>query len=322
MAPLLDDRRVPDFLTGADLSASVPTEDHAFTVLGPHHSPLQLAIMPVVGWDGRRLIPFGTCFSMTSTGVVLTAWHVIEDFVEEYGGATHEGEAGLYVIYESDQPISLASQTVIGGPIPVVSYANSGQNDICLLKLALPRRPQIRLPPIAVHVGRPVPGAGCSAIGYPLMSLEGDVLRREANLERVTDVVYERRVAVSRGRVEEIHDERRDRMMDFPCFMTTARFDPGMSGGPVVTDDGQVCGIVCSDFQLAEAESGVGPISYASLLAPVLELEVAQSTGSATVTELAARGAIAVTGHEDLDVRAADDGRRLWYRASTTDGGP
>lgn len=306
------------FITGQELLELVPREERGFELLEPSYTPIQKAVMPVIGWTGRRLIPYGTCFSISPRGIVLTAWHVIQDFVEKYGAATHQGDAGLYVLLETDEQLDDSSQDVFGGLLPVVSYAEDGETDVCAMKVAFPKGRHLELPAIAIDVGIPATRAKCCAVGYPKMALDGEDLRREITVEASSEVDYKRQLAVSTGEIAEVHLIKRDpSFLKFPSFMTTAHFDSGMSGGPVIIDNGLVCGMVCAGFDLDGTEQDIGSISYASLLAPVLRLSVVQSDGSAKkLAQLDIDEAICATGHDELDTRKAPDGTWLWYRDS------
>lgn len=68
--------------------------------------------------------------------------------------------------------------------------------------------------------------------------------------------------------------------LPFPCFHTNARFDHGMSGGPIINERGDVRGVVCSSFPLVEDNPEY--ISYGSLIWPALgtSIEVAMSEGA------------------------------------------
>jgi hypothetical protein len=56
-------------------------------------------------------------------------------------------------------------------------------------------------------------------------------------------------------------------MLPFPCFEVEARFDGGMSSGPVFDETGAVCGIICSGIDGAH-ESGA-PVSYVTTIWPI-----------------------------------------------------
>lgn len=59
-------------------------------------------------------------------------------------------------------------------------------------------------------------------------------------------------------------------MLQFPCFRTNARFKPGMSGGPVLGENGKIIGIICSGWDFG----GVGEdIGYASLVSMAMMIK-------------------------------------------------
>jgi hypothetical protein len=62
-------------------------------------------------------------------------------------------------------------------------------------------------------------------------------------------------------------------MLQFPCFRTDARFDPGMSGGPVFNNStGHLCGVICSS--MPGTTNDAGHLSYASSLWPVTGTQI------------------------------------------------
>jgi hypothetical protein len=82
--------------------------------------------------------------------------------------------------------------------------------------------------------------------GVALEKLQGE---RTFSLRAIIPQVTEGKVELTTnpytptGKVQEVHDERRDSgRLSFPCFRTNARYDPAMSGGPVFAEDGHLCG--------------------------------------------------------------------------------
>jgi hypothetical protein len=100
----------------------------------------------------------------------------------------------------------------------------------------------------------------------------------KAELPRISQTYH-----ATHGMIEEIHFPRRDRRLHFPYFLTNARFDPGMSGGPILsaTTPG-VCGVICSGTELADSTTPT--ISYGSLIGPALAIDL-EMTGSNDVTK-------------------------------------
>lgn len=80
------------------------------------------------------------------------------------------------------------------------------------------------------------------------------------------------------GVVQEIFEWRRDRvMLPFPCYQVSARFDGGMSGGPVFDETGCICGVVCDNFDGSHLDGE--PISYVAMLWPLFRLIVDADRG-------------------------------------------
>jgi hypothetical protein len=75
--------------------------------------------------------------------------------------------------------------------------------------------------------------------------------------------------ATSKGQVVEVYNEKRDSVnLPFPCFQTNARFDGGMSGGPVINERGYLCGVICSGIDTKDENCDA--VSYVALLWPAM----------------------------------------------------
>jgi hypothetical protein len=79
--------------------------------------------------------------------------------------------------------------------------------------------------------------------------------------------------STSHGEVIEVHHHHRDiAFLRFPCFRTNARFEGGMSGGPVFNASGHLCGLVCAALPpTADHEEYVG---YVVLLWPAMAIPI------------------------------------------------
>jgi hypothetical protein len=243
-------------VTIADFSAAdfvkVPTFPH----------PTQMSIMPVVAVRGPQLRLLGTCFAISNDGLVLTARHVL-DAVFEAGQQPDGWQVGAMYIAEpmpGDDPAGLHGGFISANQIPRV-----GELDIGAMHLNLPARidtgallpmPALRLSPAIPRVG-----ATCLALGYHDMK---DEIARDNPYDHTIEQTY----SASQGIIEEICFPRRDAsMLTFPCFRTSLRHEPGMSGGPVVSEDGGVIGVVCSAIKGQD-------IYYVSLIGPALFLQL------------------------------------------------
>ena len=255
-------------------------------------------VLPLIAMVDDEFFPVGTGFVVNRDGLIVTAAHVLEAAasmaVRRLGDdGSFRDLYGFYALYVSDQ--INADGTTFGGLIPIDHVWAPTGLDIGFGFLRLPidtgtgrRLPLLLLPirPAAVAVGSPIIALGYYQMGSNV-SLEDDR----------SIVEYQQNTAVARGTVLEVHPEYRDRAyLSFPCFLTDARFDPGMSGGPILTEDGKVCGVVCSGTQFEPSENGF--ISYGSLIWPMFGcyIEVARDSSSSPertlMYDLAAQGLI------------------------------
>jgi len=113
------------------------------------------------------------------------------------------------------------------------------------------------------RIGDKIAGSGIHKIDVKSLRLDGNNIFVDLDVKR----------SFSTGVVRDVHFELRDRgMYSFPCFQADAQFDAGMSGGYVVNERNEVCGVVCGSLPATSREEE--HISYAALLWPVVSLPV------------------------------------------------
>lgn len=204
----------------------------------------------------------GTAF-VIAPELAITAKHVVIDYLDKIqnenveqrmaDGGHHTAKMTFFMF--------LLVQLKDGRRI-TLTVANAyfpGSGDIALLRLAKP--PEIEWSDLApyptLRLMPPDVGTLIEALGYP----DGSANRRP-------DGVVELHTwpRVSTGTVQEVHGQHRDSLLlKYPCFQVNARFDHGMSGGPVVDPEGRICGVVSKSYELLEGEE---PIGYAASLWP------------------------------------------------------
>lgn len=217
--------------------------------------------------DPDNYIPSGTAV-MIGPGIAMTARHVIEDFFKQYDnrefieGKPHSTERGTFSLLAL-HPLS-GAQWVVN-----LNYFIKEKPDIAFLWL-LPDNEQAKNRTsifATINLDFPLLGKGIFAYGFTDIEGHdpGPTIDFGNGMKRV--LVY------STGIVKEIHDEYRDTgRLSFPCFQTDARFDGGMSGGPVFNENKEVIGLVCSSLPAtAEFEEH---ISYASILWPSMLIPI------------------------------------------------
>lgn len=254
----------------------------------------QSAVMPVVvrPTDGG-LIGIGTAFTI-APGLMLTAWHVMEEAINRHSALMEGATTGVvYVASGSDQMPEL-----FGGLLPITNSRYNEALDIALLEVGVPfiDNEPVPLRSLPLTAEFPTVGDEAVALGYSRIEAER---RQHGEVENAYELQDD--FNATRGTVQEIHPVRRDSsFLCFPCFRTNARFDSGISGGPVFNAEGFVCGVVCSGYNLSEDE--IGYTSYASLLFPAFSFEASRTEESEvrvySLLELVKAGAI--RGHESL----------------------
>lgn len=145
-----------------------------------------------------------------------------------------------------------------------MAYGYSPSIDITALIL----EPEGELPPdFAWHIPRlnalpPSIGDCITAFGYPNS-------KHRVVSDGTARIRLDPRTAP--GDVLDVHYNYRDRaVLPFPCCHTNARYDGGMSGGPVFNAAGQVCGLVSTNIPPETPDEEHS--SYVSRLWPVLGL--------------------------------------------------
>ena len=227
--------------------------------------PIHEIASPIIAVrNGSEEIVSGTAV-IVGPGLALTAYHVIADFVERYEG---DRDIGLHLNVSFELLLFLGldqGKTIL--PLKVLRIWNSDPLDIAILALAVPeelpeghiwKAPTLSLLP-------PKMGEDVCAFGFA----DSQVARNEPSA--INTINLHPRTAL--GTVRMVHHDQRDRFrLPFPCFQTDARFDGGMSGGPVFNSTGSLCGIICST--LPPSDPTEEHISYACTLWPMMGIAV------------------------------------------------
>ncbi len=264
---------------------SISFESGDFQILGKtKFHPIQLNTMPVVHFVDGVPHPLGSCFVISNDGLAITARHVIDEafsaqIANENPHVDIPPHHQLCAIYASNV-VDPETGHFVGGPLPILKvWFNSGM-DIAILQLNIPTNTQtgekLFLPAVQLSPGLPKIGENIFGFGYHSMKW-GPV--------EYGGFQADQRFSASRGQVQDVHFPRRDSVfMSFPCFQTSARFDGGMSGGPIICESGQVCGVICSSMKTDVSDGTF--TSYGSLIAPALALILFGKDGSGVEREM------------------------------------
>jgi hypothetical protein len=196
--------------------------------------------------------------------VALTAKHVVWGFWQKFQSTvlpsgserikTGFGVYGINFTAESETPSLWLVENVWC----------SGFSDLAILQIRNTDKQPYGNVGLKINALPPSPGEIVSAFGYPNSKIEG-LARTSIGLASITFRVH---ALTTSGPVLQVFDNRRDRsLLNFPSFEINARFEGGMSGGPVFNQVGELCGIICSALMPA---TGVTHIAYAASLWPIL----------------------------------------------------
>lgn len=231
-------------------------------------SNLQSAILPVVVMREHTVTLLGTAFNIAPTGLFVTAKHVAE---EALAICSNEPHAWIAVVWMKSGVGYEDIPDLLGGQLPVRLIQANDFHDVALLQVAelLANGHPVKFPALGIDTRVPPVGTAVMAIGYTKMDVHEHENSPAARYVRATQACY-----ASHGEVTRVYPEGRDSVMiSFPAFESTARFDPGMSGGPVFAGDtAKVCGVVCTG--LSGQSNSTEFVSFASMMINALVLQV------------------------------------------------
>jgi hypothetical protein len=233
-----------------------------FAPCGPEQMVHEIATPLIAVRDGKEEFASGSAV-IVGRGYAITAYHVIEDFVRRFEGEAPPLDGFTPVSFEILAFITLdkGKRTV---PLKVLRTWAAEPLDLAVLAIGVPedfpddhrwKVPRISLLP--PKVGTPIVGFGFA---------DASITRTPGD----PHPTLHSKPSITMGEVVEVHHELRDRgRLRFPCFRVDARFDGGMSGGPVFNNcTGHLCGVICSSMPAACPDEH--HISYASTIWPIV----------------------------------------------------
>lgn len=211
--------------------------------------------------DGKYIVS-GTA-TFIAPRLLITAKHVIEHYWREYKhNILNNGEIG--VLSELQGNFNILAVQIIdngkqGATWDVRQIFIAPNTDIAFLSVIpasdAARNYKFKIPKIEILPPRV--GSRISCFGY-----------RQSRAEITKNIIeWEYIPTSSLGVVIDIHQHKRDNFsINFPCIYTNARYDGGMSGGPVFNDEGNLCAIISSNLPPTTPKEEHA--SYAALIWP------------------------------------------------------
>ena len=157
------------------------------------------------------------------------------------------------------------------------------------------------------------PKVGSKIVGFGFHSSS---IQKEINEFGEITLRWKDQPATTIGEVIEYHPVKRDESrINFPCLQTNAKFDGGMSGGPVFNETGHLCGLICSSLEPSNKDEEY--VSYIALIWPCLitQLNIPYkeliNTMPYPALHLAQFGSINALGIERITIEKKNDD--VWY---------
>ncbi|MCL4382307.1 MAG: serine protease [Patescibacteria group bacterium] len=239
---------------------------------------IQQIIMPIFAIAEGDIIPLGTGFIISQDGFMITAKHVIDEVFEKRfkrrdGSGRLYKNVEPYALYVTNAKNKDYPGNFIGGnwPIDRAWYKNELDIAYCWLRPAIVDGQPFKFhSSLSLSPGIPKIGEHVLGFGYykEQSFFTGEIIKGRKV------VSYSQETAFTQGFVKESFIPQRDNFhMNFPCFQTDARFEGGMSGGPIFNGStGGVCGVICDSF--GETDEHGEYTSYGSLIWPSLAINI------------------------------------------------
>ena len=264
---------------------------------------LQQVILPIFAIADGEIVHLGTGFIITPDGLMITAKHVIEEVFEKRlrkrdGSNTFYKNVELYAMYITNAENKEIPGTTIGGqwPIDMAWYVPELDIAYCWLRNAVVNCEPFKFQ-TCLLLSPGLPKVDDEILGFGYYKSAGAFTGEKVGEKKVVDYAHE--TAFTTGKIQEVFFPKLSEFHNFPCFQTTARFEGGMSGGPIFSgssEKGGVCGVICSAFD-GQGEDGEYT-SFGSLIWPSLamtlemKIEAEPEIERVSVYELAQKGYI------------------------------
>jgi hypothetical protein len=259
-------------------SPELPSTEHigsTFTNLEANGHPSEQLIVPIYVVQDNVVVPIGTGFFIQRHGLLMTAAHVVKEILLDVESSLKLTSASLvvknstYALFPVFAEGTTDNPTYTAAPIVRAKWLKELDIGICQMAELKLNGQRALFSHLQLSLTLPKPGDDIFAIGYHDLNAPTFEINETTGSSQIHPNKFKRSKSLALGKVIEVYPESRDRgQLFFPCFQTDARFESGMSGGPVFNKAGYVCGIVCSS--MFPTEDNPRYISHVSLLWPAM----------------------------------------------------
>ena len=239
----------------------------------------------------------GSCCRIAKN-LYVTAAHVVKDWSDKFGKNSEQQDFEIWAIHVREGPeysIWMVDRLWMNPISDLALLHTRPYNDIAGVETSI----------ACVQLSLIPPKIGERIVGFGHYSPEQNISVGDDGTRHIEINAFG---AATVGEVKEVHHEKRDSVrLPFPCFQVNARFDGGMSGGPVFNDQGHLCGVICSN--LPPPNNDGEHVSYVTILWPLMATQIDIAIDGTEVgkryplIELARKGVITAFGHENVRIR-------------------
>ena len=269
----------------------------------------------LIGRDGKSPTKAIGSGVFVSTGLIMTARHVVEGFWDYYGDpkvkaklrseGTKKDDFSVYAVQfpgNGTAPALWATKNVASCPYSDLAVISVVPVNDLAKSYPFPLMPHMDILPPAV-------GEEVAAFGYAdtsVLSEDGDTVK------------FQPKPLSTIGKVTEVWPESRDSsFLPFPCFsVEETAFVGGMSGGPIFNKAGHLCGLISTGFDGAPVV--FGSVLWTMLGVPIKHAPPPNTTvhGKYPMADLSKLGLMFVNGWDYVNAnveefRDANGDRRL-----------
>lgn len=228
----------------------------------PPDSPIeQIAARLVVFPSPTDIYVSGSCVRIAKN-LYITARHVITDYIEQFGTKNLQVDWECWAVHVLPGPeysIWRLDRAWLSADSDLALFHTKPHNNIAAATL--------KAPCVRLELSPPTIGERIVGFGYHSSCGQISVDNRGSRHIEINGFG-----AASVGEVKAVHQIRRDQRLPFPCYQVNARFDGGMSGGPLLSSRGNLCGITCANYELQDPAEEA--ISYAATLWPLMAIPI------------------------------------------------
>ncbi|WP_081286644.1 S1 family peptidase [Mycobacterium asiaticum] len=265
-------------------------------------SPWNSVVVPVVVMTPSEIKCIGSAFNVSPAGLWITAGHVIDEALDVVA-ETADSQLAIVWIGSGD---GHDVPDLLGGPVPVIYYQRDHASDLGMMRTNLLTDGEpYALPFLRLGAGMRKAQEPIAALGYTRFEVKSEIVGVDLRKTIVEQGFY-----VSTGHITRNYPEGRDSLMlPTACFETSARFNGGMSGGPVVDGESIACGVVSSGG-VGPDEENPGYVSFASATPHIFMLELREGSQSQRVYDMVTQGIVSSDKYfSHLKLIETDDGQ-------------